>query len=150
MKKAAGFTLLELMIVVVIVAILAAIAIPAYNDQTQRARRADGKASAMQLMSLQERFFTQYISYTSVLVGPNACAGAACGLNLTDTSSTDGHYTLALTAAPVGCAAGGVSCRTYTITATPVVADPKCTTLTITNTGQRGSTGSGGDEYCWR
>ena len=150
MKKTTGFTLIELMIVVVIVAILAAIAVPAYNDQTQRARRADGKASAMQLMSLQERFFTQYISYTSVLVGPGGCAGAACGLNLPDNTSTDGHYTLSLAAAPGGCAVGGTSCRTYTITATPNIADPKCTTLTITNTGQRGSTGTGGDEYCWR
>ncbi len=50
-----GFTLVELMIAAAIVAILAAIALPAYQDSIRKARRADGKDFALEIMQLQER-----------------------------------------------------------------------------------------------
>ena len=56
--KQKGFTLIELMIVVAIIAILAAIAIPAYQDYTRRARLSEG----ISLASRTKVAITEYYS----------------------------------------------------------------------------------------
>lgn len=63
-----GITLIELLIVIAIIGILAAIAIPSYNGQMQRARRADAKTALEQLRASQEMRRAERGSYSNSLV----------------------------------------------------------------------------------
>ncbi|MBU3845935.1 MULTISPECIES: prepilin-type N-terminal cleavage/methylation domain-containing protein [unclassified Acinetobacter] len=63
LKKAKGFTLIELMIVVVVVAILAAIAIPSYSQYIERKDLAIARQEALRLAGELERFKSKNFSY---------------------------------------------------------------------------------------
>jgi len=71
MKKQQGFTLIELMIVVAIIGILAAIALPAYQDYTARARVSEG----ISLASGARTAVTEYFSSENVWPATNESAG---------------------------------------------------------------------------
>lgn len=60
---ASGYTLLELMVVLVIASILMALALPAYQQAVIRARRTEAQVALWQLLQQQERFYTQANSY---------------------------------------------------------------------------------------
>ena len=55
-SKQRGFTLIELMVVVIIVAVLAAIALPAYQNQVIRGHRAAAKSAMLDIANRQEQF----------------------------------------------------------------------------------------------
>ncbi len=74
MKKTCGFSLVELMIVVVVVAILGSIAYPAYQDQMQKTRRADAKSALMDAAARMERFYTQFGRYTGTIANAGIIA----------------------------------------------------------------------------
>ncbi|MDX1695198.1 MAG: type IV pilin protein [Ketobacteraceae bacterium] len=66
-RQQRGFTLIELMVVIAIIAIIGAIAIPSYNSQVTKSRRADGQALLLQIMQAEHRFFSENLTYVTEL-----------------------------------------------------------------------------------
>lgn len=102
MNKQSGFTLIELMIVVAIIGILAAIALPAYQDYTVRARVSEGLGLAS----------AAKVNVQDVLASGNP-TGAAAGYGLGYTPPTATTNTTSVTIA----AATGVVTVTTTASA---------------------------------
>ncbi len=132
-RSAAGFTLLELMIVVSIVAILAGIAYASYRDQIVKSRRAAATTCLQERAQFMERYYTTNLTYTG------APAPASCGADLAP------FYNVAFSGTP--------DAKTYLIQAAPTASQPdsKCATLGINAQGIRTASGtySATPEQCW-
>jgi type IV pilus assembly protein PilA len=81
-----GFTLIELMIVVAIIGILAAIAIPAYQDYTQRAQVGE----AFTVVSSTKTAISEFRQTNGVY--PDDAAITALGLEVTGAAAPAGQY----------------------------------------------------------
>lgn len=77
MTKDAGFSLVELMIIVAIMGILAAVAIPAYINYVNRARQAEAISALMTAKLDQESFWADEYHYAST-IGCLASFGDTC------------------------------------------------------------------------
>jgi type IV pilus assembly protein PilE len=116
--SARGFTLIELMIVVVVIGIIAMFAYPAYLDQVRKSRRAEAQKVLMSGQIGEERYRSYFDTYG------NATSLAAESLNM----GTADFFTFTINV-PVASAA-----THYTLTASASgdqLKDTSCTTMTL-------------------
>lgn len=132
-----GFTLIELMIVLVIVSILLGVAIPSYTLQMKKSRRSDAEATLMDIAQREQ----QYLNDARAYAPTTAVLYAGAGGVPVDVSS---YYTITIcqTPPPAACNPPGGAPPTYVVVATPIAGSPQAGdyTLTLDNTGARGPT----------
>jgi type IV pilus assembly protein PilA len=123
----AGFTLIELMIVVAIIGILAAIAIPAYQDYTARAKVAE----AFSMVGGAKTSVAEARMSKGVPPADNPAAGLAAAVSLTSryvTSITVTNGVIAVVLSGSALPAAGTLSFTPTVTAGGVNWDCKTAT----------------------
>jgi len=121
MRTQRGFTLIELMVVVLVIAVLAAIAVPNYLEQSRKGRRAEAARAIGEYQLAMERWRAENPSYAN-------CSGSPCGSGTYPSTPTSDYYTMT---------PSNVSATGYTITAARTaggkMATDRCGSLSATN-----------------
>ena len=132
-RRSRGFTLIELMIVVVIIGIIAAIAYPSYQNHVRDTRRANAQGDLLALSQFMERQFTMNNSFLDADGDPPTLP-----FTTSPQDSGTAAYNLSFQ--------GTVTQNTYTLQAIPTgpQAGDQCGTLTLTQAGVRNPAN------CWR
>ncbi len=133
-KQIKGFTLIELMITVAIVGIIASIAVPNYFEYVKRTARTEAITALLDAANKQEQYFVDNREYTEEL--------ADLGVS---TTTENGFYTIS---AEVDNASSTFEFKAIPKSG-PVLNDKECTSLTLTDTGLKGSEGTADKSTCW-
>lgn len=125
-SRSRGFTLLEVILVVVIVGILAAIAYPSYLNSVRKSNRASAQAHLLDIAQREQQF---------VLDNRGVYATTVAALNITTPSDVATRYTILITAPPA-------TPPTFTASATPIAGNAQAgdlggMALTVDNTGAK-------------
>lgn len=138
MRKAGGFTLIELMIVVAIMGALAALAVYSYSSYVARGQRANAQQVMTNIASRQQQYLLDARQFTATIGSGGlgfSADGWTCGATCTST-----RYTISVavdnTATP----------PTFAITAAPTGSQTSDGTLTYNSLGQKTRMVSGVDK----
>ena len=110
--RSAGFSLIEVMVVVVILGILAAVAFPSYQDHLRKGRRAAAQNFMMEVANKQQQFLIDTRGYA---LG----AGAVAALSLSIPADVSKYYTVTVDPAVA------TTPPSFNILATPVAGGPQ-------------------------
>ena len=128
MKRRKGFTLIELMVVILIVGILAAVAIPILRGRIDAAKWSEGKAMMGSIATAIRAYHAEKgptgVAPTTLAVGATGL-GFAAG-DLVGTYFVDADFSFSVTA---------MDPLTYTVTATPTTTTLAPTTYTLSQAG---------------
>lgn len=140
-----GFSLIELLVVLVIVGILVTFGYPSYKDYITNARRSDGQSALLDLASRLEQYYSENHTYATATIG----TGNATDVSSNNTSP-ENWYILSI---------ANATSSSYTLHATPTgiqgTNDTRCQTLTLDSLGVKnivaGPAGSptGSPADCW-
>jgi len=162
--RSSGFTLVELMIVVLVASILIGVAVPTYQSQVRHSRRTDAKTALLDIAVRQEKYLTLANSYTST--------AANLGYSALPVTIGSGYYTLYVclgtattsTSTTASCTSEGTATTgtSFVVSAIPVAgtsqaSDSPCQYFAVDNTGTQFSSnsnaGTGGTattSTCWQ
>jgi type IV pilus assembly protein PilE len=151
-RSSRGFTLVELMIVVVIATILLSIAVPSYMSQVRQSRRTEAKTAVLDLAGREERYFSTNGAIYSITPTDLGYTGGAFPAPV----GSDNYYTITVCSPAANCDpnVNPPAVPSYYITATPVAgtsqaADAQCQSFSVDSTGQQFSTGTLTSQQCW-
>ena len=158
--KSSGFSLIELMIVIVIAGILMGIAIPSYSRYVVKSKRAAAYSCMTQISAVMEQVYADEFTFAVDLDGDTADefgnSSGVCAADGSDCESIDemleradsvkecadqisSDYTLRL---------GSLTAKKFSLIAEPVTAgfDAECGVLTLAHNGKASAAGTLGDD----
>lgn len=130
-----GFSLIELMVVVLVIGVLAAIALPSYQNSVVNSRRGTAAACLTELAQFMERYYTTNQSYLGAVLPGTTCRGELAAFYTFDFVGTPDATNFSLQATAIGSQA---------------TRDTRCGNLGINQRGTRSVSVTGASPaQCW-